>query len=100
MPKAISDSSILIHTARIGHLDILKGFYEKIIITPAVWKEVVEEGGTRPGAFEVKEACSSGWIEIMAPANKSVVQLLERELHKGEAETIALAIEQHPGVVL
>lgn len=77
----------------------MKGFYEKIIITPAVWKEVVEEGGTRPGAFEVKEACSSGWIEIMAPANKSVVQLLERELHKGEAETIALAIEQHPGVV-
>lgn len=99
MPEAISDSSILIHTARIGRLDILKAFYEKILITPAVWKEVVEEGENRPGALEVKEASSSGWIEVMSPVNESVVQLLERELHKGEAETIALAIEQHPVVV-
>ena len=99
MPEAISDSSILIHTARIGRLDILKDFYEKILITPAVWKEVVEEGETKPGALEVKEACGSGWIEVMAPANESVVQLLERELHKGEAETIALAIELHPDVI-
>lgn len=62
MPEAISDSSILIHTARIGRLDILKAFYEKILITPAVWKEVVEEGENRSGALEVKEASSSGWV--------------------------------------
>jgi hypothetical protein len=35
----------------------------------------------------------------MAPANESVVRLLKRELHAGEAETIALAIEQQPDVV-
>ena len=37
MPEAISDSSILIHTARIERLDILKDFYKNILITPAVW---------------------------------------------------------------
>jgi len=99
MPEAISDSSTLIHTARIGRMGILNLFYDLIVITPGVWKEVVEEGGDRPGVLEVKEAYNSGWIEIMAPANKSLVQLLERELHKGEAETIALALEQDYDVV-
>ena len=47
MPEAISDSSTLIHTARIGRLGILKNFYDLILITPGVWKEVVEEGRGR-----------------------------------------------------
>lgn len=99
MPKAISNSSTLIHLAGIGRLELLKEFYGKVLITPAVWREVVEEGKERPGAKEVKEANSSGWIEVIAPSNESVVRLLERELHRGEAEVIALAIEQHPEVV-
>jgi len=99
MPKAISNSSTLIHLAGIGRLELLKEFYGKVLITPAVWREVVEEGKERPGVKEVKEANSSGWIEVIAPSNESVVRLLERELHRGEAEVIALAIEQHPEVV-
>jgi len=99
MQKAISDSSTLIHLAGIGRLELLKEFYGKVLITPAVWKEVVEEGTGRPGAREVKEAYSSGWIEVIAIGNESAVRLLERELHKGEAEAIALAIERHPEVI-
>jgi len=38
-----SDSSTLIHLAAIGRLPLLREFYEKIIIPPAVWREVVEE---------------------------------------------------------
>jgi len=99
MQEAISDSSTLIHLAGIGRLELLKVFYGKILITPAVWKEVVEEGRERPGAMEVREAHESGWVEVIAPGNKSVVRLLERELHKGEAEAIALAIERRPEVI-
>lgn len=99
MPEAISDSSTLIHLVGIGRLELLKDFYGKILITPAVWKEVVEEGKERPGASEVKEAQKSDWIEVITPSNESVVRLLERELHKGEAEAIALAIEWHPEVI-
>ncbi len=100
MQGAICDSSTLIHLAGIGRLELLKDFYENILITPAVWKEVVEEGKERSGAREVREANSTGWIEVIAPSNESVVRLLERELHKGEAETIALAFEQHSEVIL
>ena len=99
MQEAVSDSSTLIHLSGIGRLELLKVFYEKILITPAVWKEVVEEGAERPGASEIKKAHESGWIEVIAPGNKSVVRLLERELHKSESETIALAIERHAEVI-
>ena len=99
MQEAISDSSTLIHLAGIGRLELLKVFYGEILITPAVWKEVVEEGRGRPGAMEVRVAHESGWVEVIAPGNKSVVRLLERELHKGEAEAIALAIERRPEVI-
>ncbi|MDF1534664.1 MAG: DUF3368 domain-containing protein [Methanosarcinaceae archaeon] len=47
----------------------------------------------------MREACSLGWLKVMTPVNESVVRLLKRELHAGEAETIALAIEQQPDVV-
>lgn len=100
MRGAICDSSTLIHLAGIGRLELLKEFYETILITPAVWNEVVEEGKERLGAREVREANSTGWIEVIAPDNESVVRLLECELHKGEAETIALAIEQQSEVIL
>ena len=99
MLEAISDSSTLIHLAGIGRLELLKEFYGKILITPTVRKEVVEEGEERPGAREVKEAYKSGWIEVVIPGNESIVRLLERELHRGESETIALAIERHPEVI-
>jgi predicted nucleic acid-binding protein len=99
MQEAISDSSTLIHLAGIGRLELLKGFYSTIFITPAVWKEVVVEGKGRPGATEIEEAHKSSWITVVEPTNNSVVRLLERELHRGEAEAIALAIERHSVVI-
>ena len=57
MQEAISDSSILIHLAGIGRLELLKEFFGKILITPAVWN--VEER---------KE---------IAPTNESVIKFTE-----------------------
>ena len=44
MPGAISDSSTLIHLSKIGRLHLLREFHKKILVAPAVWREVVEEG--------------------------------------------------------
>lgn len=44
MPTVISDSSTLIHLTAIGKLDLLRKFYNKIILPTAVWREVVIEG--------------------------------------------------------
>ncbi len=47
MDLVISDSSTLIHLAAIGQLGLLKEFYGRIAIPPAVWREVVEQAGSR-----------------------------------------------------
>lgn len=100
MPLVISDSSTLIHLAAIGRLTLLKDFYQKITIPPAVWKEVVEEGRSRAGAVEVEEAHQAGWIEVVSPEDKPLLRLLRRDLDGGEAEAIALAIERQADLVL
>jgi len=100
MPIAISDSSTLINLAAIGRLSLLREFYEKIIVSRAVWDEVVVEGRGRPGALEVKEAKEAGWIEVATPQDANLVSLLQRDLDQGEAEAIALAVERKVDVIL
>jgi predicted nucleic acid-binding protein len=99
MRLVVSDSSTLIHLASIGRLPLLKQFYTRITITPAVWREVVEQGGGRAGAVEVANACQAGWIEVVAPADKSLVRLLRRDLDNGESEAITLAIERQADLI-
>ena len=99
MPGAISDSSTLIHLARIGRLHLLQEFHERILIAPAVWREVVEEGREWPGSSEVENGKRSGWIEVVAPANRHLIQFLKKDLHEGESETIALAVDLNPDIV-
>lgn len=100
MPIVISDSSSLINLAGIGRLNLLHEIFGRVIIPQSVWDEVVLRGDTLPGASEVREARDTGWISIQTPVNTSVVNLLGLDLHRGEAETIALAIEQNADLIL
>jgi len=99
MHEAISNTSTLIHLSAIGHLKLLKEFHGKIVIPPAVWKEIVEKGKTRPGVKEIKEARKDGWLKIMTPENKPLLRLLSMQLDNGEAEAIALAIEREASII-
>ncbi len=100
MPKAISDSSTLIHLSAIGRLDLLHEFYDSLVITPAVWHEVVEEGKGRSGALEIKREVEEGRIKVQSPKDYALLGLLKRELNDGEAEVIALAVEDGSAEVL
>jgi len=99
MPGAIGDSSTLIHLAKIGRLHFLREFHTKILIAPAVWREVVEEGRDWPGSYELKEAKKAGWVEVVDPKNRTLIHFLRKDLHEGESETIALAVEKDPEIV-
>lgn len=99
MPDAVSDSSTLIHLAKIGRLHLLFEFHNNILIAPAVWREVVQEGREWPGSAEVEEGRQSGWIDVVAPSNQSLIRFLQKDLHVGESETIALAVELNSEVV-
>lgn len=100
MSKAISDATVLINLAHIGRFDILHRVFSEVLVPPAVWFEVVEEGGELPGVNEAKRARSDGWLVLADPANNDIVKLLKRTLDAGEAEAIALAIEHEPSTLL
>ena len=96
--KAISNASVLIGLSSIGRLLLLpERFPEGIVVPEAVWREVVLEGGERPGAREVAAA---KWIRVQKVHLEGVVRLLRAELDEGEAEAIALAHEVSADVVL
>ncbi len=99
MPEAVSDSSTLIHLALLGRLELLREFYHEVLIPPAAWKEVVEQGHGRAGAREVEAAARSGWLKVEAPVNELFLRLLKRDLDDGEAEAIALAVERGAKVI-
>jgi hypothetical protein len=100
MPDAVSDSSPLIHLAKIEALELLSRLYSRILIPPAVWREVVEESDGRPGAVEMQKAVAAGWMVKQATKNETLVIALRQTLDNGEAEAIALATELHPESVL
>lgn len=94
----VSDASILIGLSSIKRLDLLlKRFPEGIVIPPAVWNEVVEQGKGRAGASEVAQA---DWIRVRDLTNRGIAQLLRMELEQGEVEAIALGYEIGADVIL
>jgi len=90
--KIVCDSTVLISLSSIGKLNLLRDIFKKdqIIIPKAVWKEVVEEGGKKKGAQQVK---SSKWIQVKEVEDVPLAKLLNTHLDKGESEAIVLALK-------
>src|SRR3954463_16742687 len=87
MPKTIiCDTSCLILLDKIGELEILNKLFGTIITT----SEVVEEFG-QP---------LPSWLEIKNPIDKNYQSIIEASLDKGEASTIALAIELNDSLLI
>ena len=89
--RAVSNSSVLIALSTIGQLDLLhQRFPEGVLIPSAVWQEVVETGTGRPGAQSVAAA---PFIQTQPITNTTLAAFLQTELDFGEAEAIALFLE-------
>ena len=96
--RVVSNASVLIGLSSIGMLFLLRErFPEGIFVPEAVWREVVDEGGDRPGAQEVS---ATDWIKVQKVSDKGLVRVLQAELDEGEAEAIVLAHEIRSKVVL
>lgn len=96
--KAVSNSSVLIALSAIQQLDLLQQrFPDGILIPPAVWHEVVTTGGGRPGAQVVATA---PFIQVCPITNGALAQVLQAELDYGEAEAIALFLENPTDALL
>lgn len=93
----VSNTSPLTNLATIGHFELLREQYQKIHIAEGVWAELNAGGRRWPGSQEVDDA---NWIERHVVQNHTLVTALCRDLDRGEAETIALALELNTDLVL
>lgn len=93
----VSNTSPLTNLAAIGQFEILHRLYASLRIPEGVWLELNAEGQAWPGRDQVAGA---DWIERHVVQNESLVLALRRDLDQGEAESIALALEQNADLLL
>lgn len=93
----VSDSSPLIHLARIGRLGLLRQLFGEITIPQAVYREVVVEGRGKPGSEQI---ASAPWIRTASIRGETLKRALLIFLDEGEAEAIVLAVEMNADLVL
>ena len=93
----VSNTSPLTNLAAIGQFDLLRHPYGRLHSAQRVWEELNAKGQHWPGRDEVADA---DWIERHTVQNQALVTALRRDLDRGEAETIALALELGADLVL
>ena len=93
----VSNTSPLTNLAAIGQFALLHLLYGRLHIASGVWEELNARGQHWPGRDEVVAA---DWIERHIVQNQALVTALRRDLDRGEAETIALALELGADLVL
>jgi predicted nucleic acid-binding protein len=93
----VSNTSPLTNLAAIGQFDLLRQLYTRVHIAEGVWDELNARGLRWPGSELVAAA---DWVERHAVKNEPLVAALRRDLDRGEAESIALALELEADLML
>lgn len=89
---AVSNTSPIANLACIGRLQLLHEQFGDIWIPRVVETELanVPDGAVRKTIDQTRQV---GWLNSQAASDANLVSLLTVELHRGEAEAIALALE-------
>ena len=97
MQKVVSNSSPIIHLAKIGKLSLLREYFNTIMVPESVFKECMAEGKDRKEVEAIKKA---EWIRVAEVQDKKLVKLLQSFLDDGESEAIALSLESGADLIL
>lgn len=97
-----ADTSPLIAFSSIRRLDILRSVFPKVMLPPAVVREVVDQGQGWTEARDLQtELSANTWIQLAEVTESALLDELRRKLGlTGEAEAIALAVAHHWPVLL
>lgn len=93
----ISNTSPLTNLAAIGQFHLLHKLYKHIDIADGVWVELNAYEQSWPGSDQVANA---SWVKRRTVKNMQLVNSLHRDLDRGEAESIALALELSADLIL
>ena len=97
MQKVVSNSSPIIHLAKIGTIELLKEYFQIITISEIVYSEYIVEGKDRREVELIKNA---DWIKVLQLKDRNLVRLLQSSLDNGESEAIALSLEIGADLIL
>ncbi len=92
----VADSGPLIAFAKLGRLDVLRQLATRLIVPPAVWREVTSE---KPGLADALAVSQATWIEVLSPT-APLTEAVHRGLGPGEIEAMQLAFEWREGRLL
>jgi len=98
--KAVLNSSVIIALSTLGYLEKLKNVFTQALITRAVHQEVCVRRRGLIGERELMEAVKDGLIMVKEVNNRLLVNALLDPLAIGEAETIALTVEERADYVV
>lgn len=87
--RALSNTSPLLNLAAVGQQQLLPELFHEVLTTPAVLTELEAGGAGAPAA----DARQWSWLSVYSPRNADAVRVLGLQLDRGEAETIAAALE-------
>ena len=87
----ISNTSPLIHLAKVGKLDLLKRLFKTVEIPPSVYNEVIKHPKNTETII-IKKAVDEGWLRIRRIILKEPLKKFST-VAQAELEVIALAIK-------
>jgi uncharacterized protein len=97
--SVVSDTSPILNLAIIGQLDLLHRQFVEVVIPAAVLDELKIETDL-PGSNLVRGALSANWLRALELRDSAASRALMLDLDSGEAEAIALALQEGIGRVL
>lgn len=95
MSKAVLDSSVIIALSVLSHLNKLKHLFKETSVPRAVYEEVCVRGHGLIGDAELSDAVKKGVMKVKDVKDCTLVNALIDPLARGEAETIALTVEEN-----
>jgi len=94
----VADAGPIIHLSRIGQVDLLPALYERLLIPPSVYEEVVQAGRGHAGSVELEDA---PWAEVVEHIpDAEVFASLRSRVDAGEAAAICLACDRQADLIL
>jgi predicted nucleic acid-binding protein len=100
MPEAIADACPLIYLSALDRFSLLREAFDRVLVPEAVWEEVVDQGEGEPGARELPEARTDGWVRTVEPGSEAPVAPYRSRLERGELQAVATAISRDSSVLL
>lgn len=90
--RAVSNTSPISNLSFIGRLGLLREQFEEVWIPAAVEEELRRHPDAEARAA-IQAAIRDGWLRVVSLRESALKSLLLQQVHRGEAEAIALAVE-------